>query len=114
MESWTLPAGNPEKGKHLYKLICTTCHTCDASMKHHSGPNLYQLWGREASTVDGFNFYKDNPVNKGIIWDDKTLWEMLERKHIPNTSVIFRLLANNKEKRADLLSYMKRVTSGQK
>lgn len=41
------------------------------------GPNLHGLFGRKTGSVDGFSYTQAN-INKGVTWDEETLFEYLE------------------------------------
>lgn len=41
------------------------------------GPNLHGIFGRKTGQVEGFSYTAAN-VNKGVTWDENTLFEYLE------------------------------------
>ena len=41
------------------------------------GPNLHGIFGRKTGQVEGFSYTSAN-VNKGVTWDENTLFEYLE------------------------------------
>eukprot|EP00057_Strongylocentrotus_purpuratus_P029823 XP_779928.1 PREDICTED: cytochrome c [Strongylocentrotus purpuratus] len=103
---WTLPSGDPEKGKVIYANICASCHCVEPGGTSRSGPNLSGVWGRQAGTLPGYKFAKSDE-KKGIIWNDRRLWDYFEHGHIPGTRMFFRALKKDQQKRADLLAYLK-------
>lgn len=58
-----------------FSLLCQTV-----------GPNLHGLFGRKTGSVEGFSYTQAN-INKGVTWDEETLFEYLEnpKKYIPGT-----------------------------
>jgi cytochrome c len=57
-------------GEQAYQ-VCLTCHAADAQNRP-SGPNLYDLFGRRAGTMDGY-FFSEPLKRSGILWDEATL-----------------------------------------
>lgn len=41
------------------------------------GPNLHGIFGRKTGQVEGFSYTSAN-INKGVTWDENTLFEYLE------------------------------------
>ena len=60
-----------ERGAKLYKR-CKACHTLEDDGKHKVGPNLWNIYGAQAGTKDGFNYSKVMTASE-VIWDDATL-----------------------------------------
>lgn len=105
--------GDPLKGAKIFKEHCAGCHGINKNMKHEFGPNLYGLWGREASTVPGFHF-KEYDKKKGIIWDDETLLYYFSKVHIPGTKMRFRDFDGKDQDKADLIAYLRDATAPEK
>ncbi|XP_041479203.1 cytochrome c, somatic-like isoform X2 [Lytechinus variegatus] len=104
-----IPSGDPEKGAEIFREHCAGCHDIDTTGEHRAGPNLMALWGREANTIEGFAFVESDE-KKGIIWNDKTLFDFLEKPHIPGTKFLFRDLKGKDEDKANLIAYLKKMT----
>jgi cytochrome c len=103
--------GDAKKGANLFKTRCAQCHTVEAGGGNKIGPALHGLFGRKTGSVDGYS-YTDANKQKGITWEDKTLFEYLEnpKKYIPGTKMAFAGLKKDKD-RNDLITWMKEATA---
>ncbi|KAF5385568.1 hypothetical protein D9757_006798 [Collybiopsis confluens] len=104
-------AGDVEKGASLFKTRCAQCHTVGKGEPNKVGPNLHGLFGRKTGSVDGYSYTAAN-VNKGVTWDENTLFEYLEnpKKYIPGTKMAFAGLKKEKD-RNDLITWLKQETA---
>jgi cytochrome c len=106
-----LAEGDAAKGEKIFKK-CKTCHTLVAGKKK-PGPNLENLFGRTAGTVEGFKYSKAM-VESGIVWDEATLDEYLTKPKamIPKTKMAFAGL-KKEDQRADLIAYLMEATKAE-
>jgi len=49
-------AAAPSAGQTYFERNCASCHTADASMGSRAGPGLFNVVGRKAASVPGFNY----------------------------------------------------------
>ncbi|KAF2497751.1 cytochrome c [Lophium mytilinum] len=103
-------AGDAKKGANLFKTRCAQCHTLKEGEGNKIGPNLHGLFGRKTGQVEGFS-YTDANKQKGITWDNDTLFSYLEnpKKYIPGTKMAFGGLKKPKD-RNDLITYLSEET----
>jgi len=70
------------------------------------GPTLAELAGREAGTLEGFNF-SEALANSGVIWNKQSLDEFLRSpvEFIPGNAMPFSGIKNDSE-RARLIEFL--------
>ena len=84
---------------------CKTCHLLEEG-KNGVGPSLYGVIGREAGSIEGFN-YSDANAGSGITWTPDVMFEYLEapREYLPGTRMAYPGLKDPQD-RADLIAYL--------
>ncbi|THY88574.1 hypothetical protein D6C93_07192 [Aureobasidium pullulans] len=99
-----------KKGANLFKTRCAQCHNLKEGEGNKIGPNLHGLFGRKTGEVEGFA-YSDANKQKGITWNNDTLFEYLEnpKKYIPGTKMAFGGLKKAKD-RNDLITFLSEET----
>lgn len=98
--------GDAAAGEDLFKR-CQTCHTIDDGGRAKQGPNLFGVYGRTAGTAIGFDRYSEGVASSGIVWNEETLSQWLQRpaNFIAGAKMTFRL--NNEQDIADVIAYLK-------
>lgn len=110
IEQYNSLTGDPRQGRREF-TVCMSCHVVQPG-QNRVGPTLYNIIGREAGTIEGFN-YSDANANSGIIWTEATMFAYLEdpQAYIPGTIMAYPGLPDP-QKRADIIAYIKQE-SGQ-
>jgi len=100
--------GDPAKGERLFAR-CRACHALEAG-QNKVGPSLHGVFGREAGTVEGFN-YSDALKSADIVWNEETMDHWLEnpREYIPGNKMVFPGLRKEQD-RQDIIAYLKEAT----
>ena len=91
-----LAAGDPVAGQQVFKK-CMACHAVGDGAKNRVGPELNDLFGRTAGTVEGFSYsqgLKDAGAG-GLIWTPETLvaWLHKPKEVVATTKMSFAGLA---------------------
>lgn len=94
------------KGAKVFKK-CTSCHKADTGGKDGTGPNLWNIVGRQVGQKSGFK-YSPNMAAKGGNWGYAELDEFLAKpkKYIPKTKMAFNGLKKEKD-RAALIEFLR-------
>ena len=105
VEEYASLTGDAAKGRRVF-VKCLACHAT-AKGQNKVGPSLYAVVGREAGSVEKFN-YSDANADSGIVWTEETLFAYLEKPQdfIPGTRMIFPGLPSAQD-RADVIAYLK-------
>jgi cytochrome c len=111
----TMPAvadGDAQEGAKLYRA-CAACHSMVPG-RHMTGPSLAGVWDRNAGTAEGFPRFSEALKASGVTWNAETLdaWLADPRAFIPNNRMTFAGIGNAKA-RADLIAYVRAVSTGQ-
>lgn len=99
-------AADINKGKRVWNK-CKTCHSLEQGGRNKTGPNLYDIIGREAGKAEGFNYSKAM-VESGITWTEEALSDYLKspRTVVKGTKMSFPGLRKDADIE-NLLAYMK-------
>ncbi len=96
--------GDAAAGETVF-VQCKTCHLLEEG-KNGVGPSLYNVIGRAAGSIEGFN-YSDANAGSGITWTPEIMFEYLEapREYLPGTRMAYPGLKDAQD-RADLIAYL--------
>lgn len=111
--STTATAMTPmERGAIMYKR-CRACHTLDQGGRNKVGPNLWDVFGREAGGRDDFN-YSAAMAGSDIVWTDETMSSYLEKPstYMPGNRMSFAGLRKD-EDRAAVILYLRANTGAE-
>lgn len=92
--------------------ICKSCHTFEQGGAHTTGPNLWNVVGRQVASASGFN-YTGALQDFGGTWTYERLDGYLKnsQEYVPGTAMVQRFPRD--DQRADLLAYLSTLTSGE-
>lgn len=82
-------SASPELGRRLL-MQCRACHTLDAGGAHMLGPNLNGVFGRNAGSVEDFD-YSDALASADFTWTPRALEAWLQRpnRFLPGNRMTF-------------------------
>lgn len=103
-------AADPAAGEKAY-AVCKACHRVGEGAKNTVGPTLNGVVGRQAASVEGFN-YSDAMKNSGLTWDEATLTEYLKnpKAKMPGTKMAYAGLKDD-TKLADVIAYLQQFAA---
>ncbi|RIV85976.1 c-type cytochrome [Aurantiacibacter zhengii] len=95
---------DPAHGGEVFQQ-CAACHVLEPGV-NRVGPSLAGVVGREAGTVEGYNYTPAN-ANSGITWTPEKLFQYLEnpQRVVPGTKMAFAGLSDGQD-RADVIAYL--------
>lgn len=106
-------AGDAVAGETVYKK-CAACHAVGDNAKNKVGPQLNELFGRTAGSLEGFKYSKPMIAKgeEGLVWDEASLTEYLAnpRAFIKGTRMAFAGL-KKEEELADVIAYLATFSS---
>ena len=102
----TASAQDPAAGEKVFAQ-CRACHQVGPTAKNAVGPVLNGLFGRQAGTVEGYNYSPANN-NSGITWDEAVFREYIQnpKAKIPGTKMVYAGL-KDEQRITDLVAYLK-------
>ena len=103
-----LASANAENGKASFTK-CAACHTAQKGAANGAGPNLWNVLGRKAGSIEGFS-YSESVKKKGaegFVWDHDHLlaWVQADDKVISGNKMIFPGI-KDAGAAADLIAYI--------
>ena len=101
--------GDATEGAEVFRK-CRACHDVGATAKNKVGPLLNGIMGRQAGSIDGFNYSEANKAAgaKGLVWTEEVMLKYLENpmSEMPGTKKAFAGLKEEKDRR-DVIAYLK-------
>lgn len=99
-----------ERGEQIYKR-CKSCHTVDEGGRNRSGPNLWDVVGRKAGSVEGFAYSRAMEESE-IIWTEDNLSAYLLKpaEFLPGGRMAFAGIRDAGD-RDDVIAYLKSHSS---
>lgn len=118
--SYALAEGDPEKGSKVFRK-CKACHMVGEKAKNRVGPQLNDLFGRTAGSLEGFKYSpamvaagKDGLdwSNGPLVWNDETIAVYMKepKKSIPKNKMAFAGLKKDEDV-ANVIAYLKTYSS---
>jgi cytochrome c len=108
-------AQDAENGEQVFRK-CRACHQIGEGARNTVGPQLNNIVGRTAGSVEGYNYSKANKkaADDGLVWTEENLMAYLEdpRKFMPGTKMVFPGLRDEKE-RKDVIAFLKKFSQQQ-
>ncbi len=88
---------------------CQSCHAVESGV-NRIGPSLAGIVGREAGSVEGYNYTEAN-ANSGITWTPEKMFQYLEnpQRIIPGTKMAFSGLPDGQD-RANVIAYLEQAS----
>jgi cytochrome c len=106
-------AQDAAKGEKVFKK-CKACHAVGDGAKNKVGPQLNDVFGRVAGSIEGFKYSKNMKIagDEGLVWNDETMHQFLTKpkKMIKKTRMSFAGLKKQKD-RDNLIAYLKTFSS---
>lgn len=95
---------DPESGNAIFRRQCASCHQV-AQPRNGVGPSLQGIVGRQAGSVEGFN-YSAAMRESGITWTPESLDTFLEdpRALVAGTRMMLRVA--DEQQRLDIIAFL--------
>lgn len=105
-------AQDAKNGEQVFRK-CRACHQVGEGARNFVGPQLNDIVGRPAGSVEGFNY---SPANRqageeGLVWTEEKLMEYLKdpKAFMPKTKMVFAGL-KDEEDRKDVIAFLKKFS----
>lgn len=99
-------------GQLEFQRKCSVCHTLTPDGANRAGPTLYDVFGRKAGTLPGYD-YSQALLDSPIIWNESTIGELFDKGPdlvVPGTKMPIQRLKSI-ERRNELIDYLKVATA---
>lgn len=106
-------AGDAAKGEKVFKK-CKACHAVGDGAKNKVGPQLNEIFGRAAGSIEGYKYSKAMIAAgaDGLVWDEDSLTQYLKKPKdfIKGTKMAFAGLRKDKDME-NILAYLATYSS---
>ncbi len=103
-------SGNAEMGAGTFRKKCMGCHPISEDGVNRTGPNLFDIIGREKASVAGYR-YSSGLKRFGGTWTEKELNTFIAgpRVMVPKTKMTFSGVKKERQ-RNDIVAFLKSLT----
>ena len=98
-------------GERQFARKCSICHSLTPDGQRRAGPTLYEVFGRQAGTLQGY-FYSETLQDSDIIWNDETINALFDEgpdHYIPGSKMPMQRITQEQD-RDDLITFLRRAT----
>lgn len=98
-------------GERQFMRKCSICHSLEAGPSRQAGPSLYNVFGREAGTLEGYR-YSTALTESDIIWTEVTINELFEvgpDHYTPGSKMPQQVIAASQD-RDDLIAFLRQAS----
>ncbi|MGD8325768.1 MAG: cytochrome c family protein [Sphingomonadales bacterium] len=102
--------GDASNGKKIFNQ-CRACHNVSKTARHKIGPNLYDIFGREAGSVEDFTRYSKALASAEFKWTEEKVdqWLANPRSFLPGNKMSYAGLRKEQD-RKDVIAYLRQAT----
>ena len=103
-----------DPGEIEFQRKCSVCHTLEPDDKNRAGQTLYNLFGREAGTLEGYKYSKALIASK-LIWNEETIGRLFDEGPdivTPGSKMPIQRL-KSVDRRDALIKFLKKATAPQ-
>jgi cytochrome c len=108
-----LAAADPANGQVVFNRICAVCHTANEGGPARVGPNLWNIMGREHTSMPGFNY---SPALKGKsgpwTYEEMYTWLANPAQFAPGNRMGIGVA--DAKQRADVIAYLRSLSNDPK
>ena len=102
-----MPEGDAARGEKVF-WQCRTCHYPEEGLGHNNGPSLWNIFGREVGSQEGFEYYSDALKQAKFVWTPELMDVWIAN---PDTFLFGNIMmarpVTDAQDRADLIEYLK-------
>jgi cytochrome c len=101
------------RGAQLFRK-CSACHTVGEDGGNKAGPTLYGLFGRPFGRISGYR-YSDALKDSDLVWNATTIDALFAegpQHYVPGSKMPLQRMPNAAD-RAELITFLKRITAPQ-